>query len=137
MSCTQTRLVRLANCTSHWQTQNIEAYAALGFDVRPEPLLPHVQSGIEAIRTAEEAVAEALRLGMDGVLVAGRTDLAVYVALIAVDAGLDVYVPDTDHSFTVPPGLPGVRHKLRLRGVARIAVRRSEDGIMLDKEMAR
>jgi hypothetical protein len=87
------RWVRLANLTSHDQAENVAVFRKFGFDVDPCPLLPHIDQDENPILTAAAAVREARLLQPDGVLVAGRTDLAVYAALMAVEAGLRVFTP--------------------------------------------
>lgn len=87
--------MRLANCTMHNQAEYLAAYATLGYEVLPEPLLREVAGPEDALSAAREAVDIAKAVGAQGILLGGRTDLCIYVAIEAVCQGLKVFVAET------------------------------------------
>lgn len=123
-------LVRLANCTSHWQANNASKYRRLGFEVSVVPLLPHFGNDEDPLLVARDAVAECVRMGVDGALVAGRTDVGVYVAILAVQAGLSVWTPVTSSSSRIKGvSLPPYRTALMNLQLMRLAL--TGDGVRI------
>ena len=87
--------MKLANCTMHDQTPYLDRFKWLGYKVNPVPLLREVSGGEDALKTAQVVVQLALKQGADGILLGGRTDLCIYIGLMAVEAGLKVFVAET------------------------------------------
>ena len=84
---------RLANATNHNQRGLSELYEKMGYIVDPAPIMPHTGSWQDPLMVAERVVQTALEQKADGILLGGTTELVIYVALLAVQAGLPVYVP--------------------------------------------
>lgn len=87
--------MKLANVTMHDQTQYIEQFRQLGYEIDPRPLLKEVSGAQEAYQTAKEAIQEAIDMGAEGILLGGRTDLCIYAAILAAQAGLRVLIAET------------------------------------------
>jgi hypothetical protein len=75
--------IKLANLTLHDQTQYIDQYKSFGFDIDPKPLIREVSGSSDAIKAAEEAVQKAIDQGADAILIGGRTDLCIYITILA------------------------------------------------------
>lgn len=88
-------MIRLGNATMHDQTQFINDFKKLGFEVEPTPRLRPVSGPQEAYRLACEVVRQAKREGFDGLLLGGRTDVMIYIAIKAQVHGLDLYQAET------------------------------------------
>ena len=117
------KMVRLANASRHWQTQNLDVFQQWGLEVDPEPLLRIFSGYDDPVKVARDAVATTLRRGYDGVFVAGRTDVSIATAILAAQAGLQVWTPDTD--FYEPGRF--TKFKYRLKSVRRLPIR-TENG---------
>ena len=87
--------MKLGNCTMHDQTEYLDAFAALGYEVDPKPLLREVSGPQDALVAALDAIDKAKSAGAEGILLGGRTDLCIYAALFAVTAGLAVFIAET------------------------------------------
>lgn len=90
-------LVKLANGTMHNQESFIDKFRELGYEIIPEPLLREVPQGDTdaAVALAMDVVRQARNLSATDILIGGRSDLAIYIALIAANDGMGVCVADT------------------------------------------
>lgn len=88
-------MIKLANATMHDQSQYLESFRKFGFNVEPTPRLRPVSGAWEAYELARETVEQAKKEGYDGLLLGGRTDLMVYIAVQAPAWGLDLYQAET------------------------------------------
>lgn len=96
-------MLKLANCTMHDQTQYIDQFKSFGFDIDPKPLLTEVFGSEETIETAKQVIStvkggnliDGKPALVDGILIGGRTDLCVYLALYAAVFHIKVYVAET------------------------------------------
>ena len=71
---------KLANATMHSQSNFVEDFKSLGFDVESAPRLRPVSGAKDAYNLAQEVVEQAKKEGFDGLLLGGRTDVMVYIA---------------------------------------------------------
>ena len=90
------RMIRLANATMHDQSAYRADFEKLGFDVEPIPRLRQVSGAKEAYELARETVEQVKKEGYDGLLIGGRTDLMIYIAIQAPAWGLDLYIAETE-----------------------------------------
>ena len=74
-------MIRLANATLHDQSQYLDAFRNFGFEVEATPRLRPVSGAKEAYELACEMVQQARREGFQGLLLGGRTDLMIYIAI--------------------------------------------------------
>jgi hypothetical protein len=88
-------MIRLANATMHDQSQFLNEFQNFGFEVESAPRLREVSGTWEAYNLACEVVQQAKKEGFDGLLLGGRTDLMVYIAIQAPIHGLQLYVAET------------------------------------------
>lgn len=88
-------MIKLANATMHDQSQYLDAFRNFGFEVEATPRLREVSGAWEACNLAREIVEQAKKEGFDGLLLGGRTDLMVYIAVQAPAWGLDLYQAET------------------------------------------
>ena len=88
-------MIRLANATLHDQSAFRDNFLNFGFDVEPTPRLREVSGTWEACNLAREVVEQAKKEGYDGLLLGGRTDLMIYLAIQAPAYGLDLYQAET------------------------------------------
>lgn len=58
-------------------------------------MLKDVNGADEAIGAASCAIKAAKEMGVEGVLVGGRTDVCIYAAIMAAESGLKVYQAET------------------------------------------
>ncbi len=86
-------MIKLFNATMHDETPYLDAFKTLGYDVDPEPRLSAVDGPAEAYAMAKRAVAAAK--GYDGMLIGGRTDVMIYIAILAPIEGLGLYIAET------------------------------------------
>ncbi|MEA4884231.1 MAG: hypothetical protein VB144_11370 [Clostridia bacterium] len=89
-------MIRLANLTMHDQTEYLEAYRGLGYEVNPKPLLREVSGAEDAKAAACEALKAAEAQGASGILLGGRTDMCIYAAVLATIGGFRVFVAETE-----------------------------------------
>ncbi len=89
-------MIKLANATMHDQSQFLDDFKRFGFDVEPTPRLRPVSGAKEAYELARETVEQARKEGFDGLLIGGRTDLMIYIAIQAPAWGLDLYIAETE-----------------------------------------
>jgi hypothetical protein len=89
-------MIRLANATMHDQSNFREAFKNFGFEVEATPRLREVSGAREAYELANEIVQQAKKEGYDGLLLGGRTDLMIYIAVQAPAWGLSLYVAETE-----------------------------------------
>lgn len=87
--------MKLANCTMHDQTRYLDEFKKMGYSVNPVPLLREVNGKEDAVKAAQVAVQRALKQKAEGIILGGRTDLCIYIGLMAVEAGLKVFVVET------------------------------------------
>lgn len=90
--------MKLANATMHDQSAFRSAFEKLGFDVESTPRLRQVSGPREAYQLAREVVRQAEREGFDGLLLGGRTDVMIYIAIQAPIYGLQLYIAETERS---------------------------------------
>jgi hypothetical protein len=90
------KMIRLANATMHDQTQFINDFQNFGFDVESSPRLRQVTGAWEAYKLAREVVERVKKEGFDGLLLGGRTDVMIYIAILAPIHGLDLYIAETE-----------------------------------------
>ena len=88
-------MIKLANATMHDQTQFIDNFRNFGFEVESSPRLRQVSGATEAYTLAREIVEQAEAEGFDGLLIGGRTDLMIYIAIQAPIYGLQLYIAET------------------------------------------
>ena len=89
-------MIRLANATMHDQSAYRADFEKLGFDVEPIPRLRQVSGAKEAYELARETVEQVKKEGYDGLLIGGRTDLMIYLAIEAPAYKLDLYIAETE-----------------------------------------
>lgn len=89
-------MIRLANATMHDQANFKDDFEKLGFDVESSPRLRQVSGAKEAYELACEVVQQARKEGFNGLLIGGRTDVMIYIAIQAPIWGLDLYVAETE-----------------------------------------
>jgi hypothetical protein len=80
----------------HDQSAFRDNFLNFGFDVEPTPRLREVSGTWEAYNLANEVVEQAKKEGYDGLLLGGRTDLMIYIAVQAPAWGLSLYVAETE-----------------------------------------
>jgi hypothetical protein len=88
-------MIKLANATMHDQSQYLDAFRNFGFEIEPTPRLREVSGTWEAYNLANEVVEQAKKEGYDGLLLGGRTDLMIYIAVQAPAYGLELYQAET------------------------------------------
>jgi hypothetical protein len=88
-------MIKLANATMHDQSQYLDAFRNFGFEIEPTPRLRQVSGAWEACSLAREIVEQAKKEGYDGLLLGGRTDLMIYLAIQAPAYGLKLYQAET------------------------------------------
>ncbi len=88
-------MIKLANATMHDQSKFVEDFRKLGFDVESAPRLRQVAGAKEAYALAREVVERAKKEGFDGILLGGRTDVMIYVGILAPIHGLQLYIAET------------------------------------------
>ena len=88
-------MIKLANATMHNQSGYLTDFHRLGFDVESTPRLRPVSGAKEAYLLAREVVQQAKKEGFDGLLIGGRTDVMIYIAIEAPICGLDLYIAET------------------------------------------
>jgi hypothetical protein len=89
------KMIKLANATMHDQNAFRDDFKKLGFDVESTPRLRQVAGAKEAYALAHEVVERAKKEGFDGLLIGGRTDVMIYIAILAPIHGLDLYQAET------------------------------------------
>lgn len=89
-------MIRLANATMHDQANFKDAFKNFGFEVESTPRLRQVSGAWEAYNLAREVVEQVKKEGFEGLLIGGRTDLMIYIAIQAPAWGLDLYVAETE-----------------------------------------
>jgi hypothetical protein len=89
-------MIRLANATLHDQSNFREAFKNFGFEVETTPRLRPVSGAREAYELAHEVVEQARKEGFNGLLLGGRTDLMIYIAIQAPAYKLDLYQAETE-----------------------------------------
>src|SRR5690606_36687637 len=88
-------MIKLANATMHDQDAYRKDFERLGFEVETAPRLRPVSGAKEAYLLAREVVEQANKEGFDGLLLGGRTDIMIYIAIEAPIRGLDLYITET------------------------------------------
>ena len=89
-------MIKLANATMHDQSQYLDAFRSFGFEVEPTPRLRQVSGAREAYELACQIVQQARREGFKGLLIGGRTDLMIYIGILAPIHGLALYIAETE-----------------------------------------
>jgi hypothetical protein len=89
-------MIKLMNATMHDQSNFREAFKNFGFEVEATPRLREVSGAREAYELANEIVQQAKKEGYDGLLLGGRTDLMIYIAVQAPAWGLTLYIAETE-----------------------------------------
>ena len=89
-------MIKLLNATMHDQSPFCDDFKKLGFDVEPTPRLREVSGAKEAYELACEVVQQARKGGFDGLLLGGRTDVMIYIAVQAPAWRLELYVAETE-----------------------------------------
>ena len=89
-------MIKLLNATMHDQSPFCDDFKKLGFDVEPTPRLREVSGAKEAYELACEVVQQARKGGFDGLLLGGRTDVMIYIAVQAPAYGLKLYQAETE-----------------------------------------
>ena len=88
-------MIKLANATMHDQSQFLDIFKNFGFEVEASPRLRPVSGAWEAYNLACEVVERAKKEGFNGLLIGGRTDLMIYIAIQAPAYGLKLYQAET------------------------------------------
>lgn len=91
-------MVKLANATMHDQSNFREAFKNFGFEVETTPRLREVSGAREAYELACQVVQQARKEGFKGLLIGGRTDVMIYLAIQAPAWGLSLYVAETERT---------------------------------------
>lgn len=107
--------MKLANVTMHDQSQYLDGFRELGFEVDPRPLLRAVSGTDDAKAAACDAINAAKDQGAQGILLGGRTDVVIYAAALAGANGLDVFIAETERIRDADD-----RFIFNLRGVTRV-----------------
>ena len=89
-------MIKLLNATMHDQSVYQSDFEKLGFDVEAAPRLRQVSGAKEAYELACEVVQQARAEGFDGLLIGGRTDVMIYIAIEAPIHGLNLYIAETE-----------------------------------------
>jgi hypothetical protein len=89
-------MIKLANATMHDQRDFRADFERLGFEVEPTPRLRQVSGAKEAYDLAREVVRQAKKEGFDGLLIGGRTDVMIYIAIEAPIHGLQLFIAETE-----------------------------------------
>lgn len=89
-------MIKLANATMHDQSKFVEDFRKLGFEVEATPRLRQVSGARDAYELAREVVQQAKKEGFDGLLLGGRTDVMIYVGILAPIHGLQLWVAETE-----------------------------------------
>ena len=89
-------MIKLANATLHDQSAYRSDFEKLGFDVEVTSRLREVSGAKEAYELACEIVEQTRREGFQGLLLGGRTDLMIYIAIQAPAYKLDLYQAETE-----------------------------------------
>lgn len=108
-------MLLMANCTMHNQKEYVSDFEKFGFKVLPEPLFREVSGTEDAWKAAAKAVRKAIELGVEGILLGGRTDLVVYTCQMALAEGLEVFIAETERIRD-----ENDRFVFKLKGVQRI-----------------
>lgn len=88
-------MIKLLNATMHDQSVYQSDFEKLGFDVESTPRLRQVTGAKDAYALAREVVQQAKAEGFDGLLIGGRTDVMIYIAIEAPVHGLSLYIAET------------------------------------------
>ena len=88
--------MKLLNATMHDQSAHLEAFAALGLEVEATPSLRVHTSPPGAYELASEVTTAASREGFDGLLIGGRTDVMIYIALSVAWSKLKLFIAETE-----------------------------------------
>ena len=88
-------MIKLLNATMHDQSAYQSDFEKLGFDVEATPRLRQVTGAKDAYALAREVVQQAKVEGFDGLLIGGRTDVMIYIAIEAPVHGLSLYIAET------------------------------------------
>lgn len=88
-------MLKLMNATMHNQEGFQNDFRKLGFDVESTPRLRPVSGPQDAYKLACEVVRQAKEEGFDGLLLGGRTDVMIYIAIRAPIHGLELYIAET------------------------------------------
>jgi hypothetical protein len=88
-------MIKLANATMHDQSKFVEDFRKLGFEVEATPRLRQVSGARDAYELAREVVEQARKEGFDGLLLGGRTDVMIYIAIEAPICGLQLFIAET------------------------------------------
>lgn len=88
-------MIKLLNATMHDQSAYQSDFEKLGFDVESTPRLRQVTGAKDAYALAREVVQQAKAEGFDGLLIGGRTDVMIYIAIEAPVHGLSLYIAET------------------------------------------
>lgn len=115
-------MIRLANATMHDQSQYLDAFRKFGFEVEATPRLREVSGAKKAYELACEVVEQARKGGFDGLLIGGRTDLMIYIAIQAPINGLQLYVAETERIRDAND-----RFVFQLKGVTKVYVSHPAD----------
>lgn len=89
-------MIKLLNATMHDQSGFLDDFRKFGFEVEPTPRLRSVSGPKEAYELACEVIEQARREGFKGLLIGGRTDLMIYIGILAPVHGLQLYVAETE-----------------------------------------
>lgn len=115
-------MIKLANVTMHNQSQFLDAFRSFGFEVEPTPRLREVSGAKEAYELARETVEQARKEGFKGLLIGGRTDVMIYLAIQAPAWGLSLYVAETERIRDASD-----RFVFELKGVTKVYVSHPAD----------
>jgi len=112
---------RLANATMHDQIAYKEDFARLGFEVESTPLLREVKGARDAYALACEVI-EQTKGKYDGLLIGGRTDVMIYLSILAPINRLELYIAETERIRDAND-----RFVFRLSGVTKVYVNHPVD----------
>ena len=115
-------MVKLLNATMHDQSAYRSDFAKLGFEVEATPKLRQVSGAREAYELACQVVQQARKEGFKGLLIGGRTDVMIYLAIQAPAWGLSLYVAETERIRDASD-----RFVFQLKGVTKVYVSHPAD----------
>jgi len=115
-------MIKLMNATMHDQSAFRDDFRKLGFEIEPTPRLRPVSGAKKAYELACQVVEQARREGFKGLLIGGRTDLMIYIAIQAPIHGLALYIAETERIRDAND-----RFVFQLKGVTRVYVSHPAD----------
>lgn len=89
-------LLKMANLTMHDQTEYLQNFAELGFEIEAVPRLKAVSNPREGLELATKIRRDLLAEGIDSALLGGKTDLSIYLAVELASHDVQLYTVNTE-----------------------------------------